>query len=238
MSTGSGSRKLEYHINTRTLYFIGEAYHGVWKYHAGNGTFFWYCSMGNLNNQFVETELWETLKKSDQLEDPADLEALGLTNSWYTHEDYYILRLYPIQGKTRVYVNSVQGQIAREDFTELSWDEVENNGRYWLYMDKTSGYTAIAAKFDNHLDEPPGVAGGDPDLHDYTCPPRSNGPLGNENYDSKCDGYLIDIAFKTTLHFQEDRSLVDYYVDPADEGNTIVIPPGVFSEGHGGHGGH
>jgi len=224
----SAERKLEYHAPSSTLYFIGEAFHGLWKYRANNGTVFWYCAMGNSSGFPEGGELWQTILRSEQVNQASDMAALGLSQSQYGNADIFnVIRLYPIEGKTKVWRNSIEGAIEREDYAEVPWDDVLSHGRFFYYQNKSTGYTAIAIQFP-YLEEPPGVAAGDVDLHDFTCPSRTG-------YKSRCDGYLVDIAFKTTLTFASNaQNALRTVIDPDDE-STIVVTPGAFDTDHGNH---
>ena len=214
-------RKLEYHPDTGALYFIGEATHGVWRYPVGNGTYFWYCAMGVQSSWTGDGDkLWSTVVRSMEMNKPEDIDALGLVGSTYGNPaEYNVIRLYPIQGKTRVLRNSIEGEINEEDYEELTWEEIKA-GRYFYYHKKSSNYTAIAIQFPD-LAPPPGVARNDTDLHDYNCP---------QNY-SNCDGYLIDIALKTTLTFEANAfNDLRTVIDEDNEDETVIVTPGVFDE--------
>ncbi len=219
--TTSAERKLEYHPATGDLYFIGEAAHGLWKYGAGNGTFFWYCSMGDQDTQWSgDSELWPTVVRSEQMNNPVDIAALGLTGTPYADSSLYnVIRIYPIYGKTKVWRNSVEGQIAEGDYEELPWAEI-NAGRYFFYHQKSNNTTAVAIQL-TELEDPPGVAAGQKDLHNNDCPSRSG-------YKSRCDGYLIDLALTTSLTFQSNAyNDLRTVVDPDDD-STIIVTPGTF----------
>jgi hypothetical protein len=102
---------------------------------------------------------------------------------------------------------------------KLTWEKIKT-GRYFYYHKKSSNYTAIAIQLPD-LAPPPGVARNDTDLHDYNCP---------QNY-SNCDGYLIDIALKTTLTFEANAfNALRTVIDEDNEDETVIVTPGVFDE--------